>query len=246
VEVARLHRSPRLPWEADAQDAGEGGKLPGHGPQQGLSASHVGSVRASITRPPSSPRLAASSRRCTTSPAHDHELGCPMCQGCVHHAAWSNCLGGSARRRRRPSLVSARDPTSRQTEGRPRAREPTRSLEAKPTTCQASSVPRRALPGKLDELDFHVNRRPKSRRRCAEAVILDDSRVPDHGGDVAQTEPRVRTAPSSAMPVSAAAALPAGVRVGLPMNPAQPSRLAARGCWSRRRPAHCSDNTTCC
>jgi hypothetical protein len=57
VEVARLRRSQRLPEEADAEDAGDGGKLPGHGPQQGPSASHGRSlgVRASITFNPLQP-----------------------------------------------------------------------------------------------------------------------------------------------------------------------------------------------
>ena len=41
-------------------------------------------------------------------------------------------------------------------------------------------------------------------RRCAEAVILGDSRVPDQGRDVAQPPARVRAARSSAMPVPAA------------------------------------------
>ena len=53
VEVAPLHHSPRLPGEADAEDAGDGGKLTGQGPQQGPSAGHVRSLRVrpqSLTR----------------------------------------------------------------------------------------------------------------------------------------------------------------------------------------------------
>jgi len=48
VEVARPPRSHRFP-----EEAGDGGKLPGHGPQQGRSAGHVRSlgVRASIIHP---------------------------------------------------------------------------------------------------------------------------------------------------------------------------------------------------
>jgi excisionase family DNA binding protein len=64
----------------------------------------------------------------------------------------------------------------------------------------------------VDELDFHPNRQPAG-RRCAEAVILGDSRVPDQGGDVLSR--RHESGPrASAMPVRTLA---------------QPNCLAARG-----------------